>query len=320
MPDRDELLARLLRLDEQSQLAYGEAEEIVVDVLRSVLGRERYTVTWPAPREYGVDGVAEREQDARHSAHVFAIEFKFRKEARRVDIADVRQLLGTSIASGFDRAVLFSNGEFTPEAQSLANRELPTRLELVTLRNLTDWVNRLDTPTPDTEGQIRAIVREISRRFAEMIAKDPFSLDHLEWRDVERTVAEVFRALGFRAELTPPAKDGGKDVVLEYRMHGQVHSHIVEIKHWRSGKRVGSEVIADFLKVVLRERRTGGLVLSSYGYTANAFEQLSQIERQRLRFGSSTKIVALCRTYERVASGLLSPPENLAAVIHEDTE
>ena len=58
---------------------------------------------------------------------------------------------------------------------------------------------------------------------------------------------------------------------------------------------------------------------STYGYCDDAFEQLSEIDRQRLRFGNKEKVVALCRTYVKARSGIWSPPEHLAEVLYEGT-
>jgi restriction endonuclease Mrr len=119
--------------------------------------------------------------------------------------------------------------------------------------------------------------------------------------------------------LTPSSKDGGKDIILECRVQGQQQEYIVELKHWRSRSRVGGGYVHDFLNVIVRENRKGGLFLSTYGFCDNAFEQLSEIDRQRLRFGEQEKIVALCRTYVKAKSGIWSPPERLAEILFEET-
>jgi sulfur transfer protein SufE len=42
-----------------------------------------------------------------------------------------------------------------------------------------------------------------------------YVLEELEWHDLERTVADIFDGLGFLVTLTPPRKDGGKDIILD---------------------------------------------------------------------------------------------------------
>ena len=194
------------------------------------------------------------------------------------------------------------------------------RYELFISSKLQLWgLFRASLPRGSLSAEVKAILRAVSHKLALLIAKNPRALDELEWRDIERTIAEVFDGLGFLTTLTPPSKDGGKDVVLECTVKGQRAEYLVEIKHWRAGNRVGGGALRSFLNVIAKELRQGGLFLSTYGYCDNAFEQLSTIDREKLRFGTEEKVVALCRTYEKALSGLWSPPKNLAEVLYEGT-
>jgi restriction system protein len=51
----------------------------------------------------------------------------------------------------------------------------------------------------------------------------------------------------------------------------------------------------------------------------NAFEQLTEIDRQRLHFGEQEKIVALGRTFDKVEAGIWTTPEDLTEVLFEGT-
>jgi hypothetical protein len=110
-------------------------------------------------------------------------------------------------------------------------------------------------------AEVQTIITAVSQKFAEMVTRNPLVLDQLEWRDMERMMAEVFRGIGFQVELTPPAKDGGKDVILMCIVSGSVHSYIVELRHWRSAKRVGPNAIRHFLDVIIKENRHAGVFL-----------------------------------------------------------
>ena len=167
--------------------------------------------------------------------------------------------------------------------------------------------------------QVELAIKDFSKSLAKLIAQNPDNLRKIEWRDLERIVAEIFEGLGFNAELTPPSKDGGKDVILQCSVYGRKKTYIVEVKHWRSGHGVGQKAVKDFLGVILNEKRTGGLFLSTYGYTNDAFEVRSEIEQQTLRFGEEDKIVSLCKIYMRASVGLWSPTESLAEILYEQT-
>ena len=132
-------------------------------------------------------------------------------------------------------------------------------------------------------------------------------------------MAEVFEQLGFTATTTPGSKDGGKDIILTCRVAAATHRYYVEIKHWRSGQRVGQKAVKEFLNVIVNEEIDGGLYLSTYGYCSNAIESLTEIERKQLRFGTETKIVSLCKTYEKVRSGIWTPEADPIRLLYEET-
>lgn len=167
--------------------------------------------------------------------------------------------------------------------------------------------------------KVIAIFQDTSRKLARLIAEDSRCLKAVEWRDLEKILAEVLEGLGFSVELTPGSKDGGKDIIVKCVISGLKHTYIVEIKHWRSGVRVGQSIVRDFLNVIIRERQQGGLFLSTSGYYDNVFESFSKIERQQLRFGDEKKVVSLCKTYVKAQSGIWSPPEPLTEVLFEQT-
>lgn len=192
----------------------------------------------------------------------------------------------------------------------------------VTYQELWDWI---DATIPDSEqdnerihSQIIAAITNLSKQLARLIASDPSGLQDLEWRDMERMLAEVFQGLGFDVTLTPSSKDGGKDLILECIVQGDKQSYVVEVKHWRSGQHVGKRYISDFINVVANENRDGGLYLATYGYSGNAFEALTEVDRQSIKLGVDKKIISLCRTYIKAESGIWLAPSVLSDLLFED--
>lgn len=175
-----------------------------------------------------------------------------------------------------------------------------------------------DEETPINE-EVVAAIKTLSSKLVELIAKDPAALESIEWRDLERLVAEIFSGLGFDAELTPGSKDGGKDVIISFTVSNQNKSYLIEIKHWRSGSRVGRSVISEFLHVVTQEKRSGGLLLSTSGYSKNALEHWTEFDRQKIRFGTGEKVASLCRNYVKASNGTWYYPDPIEKVIFEDT-
>lgn len=311
----------IARLQEGGQeLRPWDAERLLMDVLQPLLQEDGYEVRRSSSSlDRGVDFLAHRAPTTDYEGQTLGVEFKYYQAGRPVGVDQVRQLIGAATLHELDRAILLVNTQFTQSARVAARRDMPIEIELVDLDSLRAWIDRLEVDQNGLGAEVRMILRAMSKKFALLIAQNPRALDEIEWRDIERTIAEVFDGLGFLARLTPPSKDGGKDVVLECTVSGQRAEYLVEIKHWRAGSRVGGGALRSFLNVIARESSQGGLFLSTYGYCDNAFEQLSAIDRQKLRFGTEEKVVALCRTYEKAVSGIWTPPENLAEVLYEGT-
>jgi restriction system protein len=318
---KDGIVRNIERLESTSSPVHPrEAETILAEVLSPLLAEDNYSVTSVSgPGDHGLDLIARKPPSAEYQENSIGILQKHYRHGSSIGPQVIRELLGAALLQGLNRAMLVINTEFTLASREIIRRTLPVRLELLDIDALKAWVARIEIDSSIDQLEITEILKAVSRRFAQLIAEDSHNLEKLEWRDIERTLAEVFDGLGFSVELTPGSKDGGKDIILECVVTGERHTYIVEIKHWRSGSRVGQPFIQDFLNVIVRERRQGGLFLSTYGYCDNAFEMLSEIERQKLKFGSEEKVVSLCKTYVKADAGIWSPPESLAEILFEET-
>lgn len=219
----------------------------------------------------------------------------------------------------YNRLIIFSAEGFTSECHRKINRVEPVNVELLDLNDIKNWVSRIETATDLEASDYENLIKILSRTFIERIAENPNFLKEVEWRELEKTLAEIFAGLAFRVKLTPPGKDGGKDLILEMIKEGTLLTYIVEIKHWKSEQKVGQNHVKEFIKVVCNEKRESGLFISTYGFTENAFEGLTELERTKVRLGTKEKIVSLCKTYLRVKSGIWTPLQDLQEVLFEQT-
>lgn len=296
-----------------------EAEALYGRILAPLLRQEGYELRQTAAaNDGGIDFYGERAATSDTlESEICGIQVKYYRRGN-IGAEAVRSVMGAAMVANVARAILVANTDFTSSARDTVDRELPLKVELLGLSDLRNWVARFRVVAPDIETEVRIILRDLSAKLARLIAADKGALAHLEWRDVERVVAEVFDGLGFAVTLTPGSKDGGKDVVLGCTVKGVQAEYYVEIKHWRSSTKVGSGAVEKLLKVIVNEKKAGGLFLSTYGFTENAFEQLTTIDRQKLRFGDQDRIVTFCQTYVKAKAGLWSPPANLGEVLFDD--
>ncbi|WP_052248557.1 restriction endonuclease [Chryseobacterium taiwanense] len=219
----------------------------------------------------------------------------------------------------YDRLILFAPHGFTSACYRFVNSTDPLKVELLTIDDLKSWTSKIEIESNLNTHEYEDIIKIVSKTFIEKIAEDSNFLLKIEWRELEKTIAELFEGLAFDVILTPPSKDGGKDIILEIIKKGIPHKYIVEIKHWKSKQMVGQKSVKEFLKVICNEKRESGLFLSTYGFTSNAFEGLTELERKKIRFGDEEKIVSLCKTYLKVKSGIWTPLQDLQEVLFEQT-
>ena len=92
------------------------------------------------------------------------------------------------------------------------------------------------------------------------------ALDKLAPRELEVLVAALYRARGYQTRLTPPSKDGGRDVIASRKGAGHRERCLVECKH--HGKPIGVKEARALLFVVGDERATKGVLVASSRFTA----------------------------------------------------
>jgi len=312
--NKEKLLKQIdeLRIDD---IHPSKAELLLLPILNVLLENEGFDV-------YHTGGVGDKGIDFRANKdnYIIGIQHKhYTNKSREVSVSVIREMLGTALLESLNKVIIISNTPFSKEARNVMSKQLPIELELIDIDALKAWGARLCV-SDSLQDQARTIISNFSRDLALLIAKDSLILEVIEWRDLERIIAEIFYKMGFKVELTPPSKDGGRDIILECKIFNEKNTFIVEIKHWRSGQRVGASMIKDFLKVILKEKREGGIFLSTYGYCDNAFEQLTEIDRQILKFGDKSKIISLCNIYTKIQSGIWMPDLKLPELLFEETK
>lgn len=292
-----------------------EFEKKISEILIPLLEYEDYRADFiHGPNDRGTDIIALKELKEQNSTLKLGVVCK----TTFVSVKDIHATYGMSMLNNFDRFMIITNNKISKDAQATIQQIKPS-IEIMDLERLKEWIGKIETESDINKLEIQDILKAVSKRFAAMVAEDPTNLYKLEWRDLERMIAEIFDGIGFKVQLTPSSKDGGKDIILECIVDGKEFSYIIEIKHWRSGQKVGKDAIKDFLNIIVTEKRKSGLYLSTFGYCNNAFQSLSEIERKKIKFGDQEKIVSLCQTYLKITSGIWSPPIALPEIINERT-
>lgn len=242
-----------------------------------------------------------------------------KRHKHKIDQSQVLERISFAYNFPYNRMLIIGVEGFTSDSYELVNSFEPLGVELLDLNDLKNWVSRIEVETQLEKLDYENIIKIVSKIYIERIVDDPNFLLNLEWREFEKTMAEIFEGLAFKVKLTPPSKDGGKDLILEMTKSGTSITYIVEIKHWRSIQKVGQSSVKDFVNIIFNEKREKGMFLSTFGFTENAFEGLTEIERSKVRFGNQEKIVSLCNTYLKVKSGIWTPLQDLQELLFDMT-
>ncbi|WFB70044.1 restriction endonuclease [Chryseobacterium sp. WX] len=253
-----------------------------------------------------------------------AIELKSNKQITEAIRNGINTLKEVNKKNHFDKLLLLllnkNSKNFNNANLIKYQNENPTNLEIINLDDLEKWSQNLsDEISPKEQNEVFFYIRQISKKFIELVGKDIENLKDLEWRDLERMVSELFEGIGFKTTLTPSSKDGGKDIILECLINDIQKTFIIEIKHWRSATKVGQAAVKEFTQVIINEKRDKGLFLSTYGFTNNYYESLSEKQKSIVHFGEKEKIVELCKIYEKINNGIWNPIYTLEDILFENT-
>ncbi len=302
-----------------------ESESLIIKRIQTLLEDIDFQISdiqgGPGNRGTDVMSIKSLEKDKTYG---IAIKLKSNKNLNQAIKNGIATLERVDSLNNFDKLLLVvnSNSKIEKKDTELIKRHQllqPTNIEIITTDDLENWVTELKVILENKdENEVFAVIRDFTKKIISLIAKNPDNLMNLEWRDLERTIHELFNEIGFKATLTPPSKDGGKDVILECEIEGIPKSYIVEIKHWRSQQKVGKKAVKEFSKVIISESREKGLYLSTYGYTQNYYECLTKTERKNIGFGEKEKIVELCETYEKIKNGLYLPLNSLEDLLFQN--
>ena len=167
-------------------------------------------------------------------------------------------MVASCTIDGIDSLLFISNSTIELNADEYDRSLFPVKFQHFGFDRLYDWVQQLENRF--SESEIIKILRECTQNIIKAILNNPDALQDLEWRDMERMVSELFRGLGFKVVLTPPAKDGGKDIILELKKNDKKISYIAEIKHWRSRQKVGKTSISNFIKIIAAKKKNRRII------------------------------------------------------------
>jgi hypothetical protein len=189
--------------------------------------------------------------------------------------------------------------------------------DIVPIRILSwdDVVDRISAEAEDDqEDSYNVILVEIvqmSRRLLRKLVSVPELLSGIDDRKFEELVATLLYDIGFQdVHLTPPRKDGGRDIEVTYvdRPTNRRLRLFIECKHWVSGKKVTARWAISLLNVSKNNDAASAILLSSSGFGPRLIEQEAAFSRQGLFLKDQRDLGNWIQVWERQYGSLLLEP------------
>lgn len=111
----------------------------------------------------------------------------------------------------------------------------------------------------------------------------------IDARGFECIVYRLYKDMGYETTLTPPRKDGGRDVLAKRSEPGRAEDLRIECKNW--AKPVGVKTARELLGIVSSERANKGVIVSTATFTRGARE--FSMENPRIELIAGAQLVQL---------------------------
>lgn len=112
------------------------------------------------------------------------------------------------------------------------------------------------------------------------LSTNPERLYSVSPRHFERIVDELLQRHGFQVHLTPASRDGGRDILAMNRTPLGEHLYLVECKRYAKYRPVGVNVVRSLYGVLLQERATAAVLVTTSTFTRDAVLFASKVQYQ----------------------------------------
>jgi restriction system protein len=158
--------------------------------------------------------------------------------------------------------------------------ELLSKILPFELSGLVDTLGRPLRLSGRLSKVIVADARAANEELLRIISKDRNYIYSISPRRFEELAADVFERLGYTVEITPPSKDGGKDLYVARKSELGSLLFYVECKRYAPDRPVGVGLVRSLYGVVEAGKATAGLMLTTSHFTKGAHEFQRHVERR----------------------------------------
>ncbi len=122
-----------------------------------------------------------------------------------------------------------------------------------------------------SQNEYSSILKEMEQYVIDDFRSNPSSIYLLSSREFEEFIAFLYERKGYQVNLTPETKDGGIDIVAEYKLpSGDNYISYVQCKRYNPNCRVGLKAVKELVGTMYNANVHQGIVVTSSRFTKGA--------------------------------------------------
>ena len=151
---------------------------------------------------------------------------------------------------------------------------------------ITGYLNAYRALRPDGRSQgLLDAAAVIRARWIDNLNDGTEALYRVSPRELELLVAALYQELGYAVEITPPSRDGGRDVIAVRQTPGQ--REVIEIECKTHSSPIGVQYVRQLRGVIERHRANRGVLVTIGRFTRNAHLETGDDARLELIDGTT---------------------------------
>jgi len=147
----------------------------------------------------------------------------------------------------------------------------------------------------------RPVIITANQAIIERLKKQPQDVFKLSSRQYEEMIAELLHDMGYRVELTPATRDGGKDILASIRTDLGDVLCLVEAKKYREDRKVSVELVRTLYGTLHDYQASSAMLVTTSTFSKDA-RALQQRHRFQLSLRDYTDVAEWIQKYGRKAA------------------
>lgn len=179
---------------------------------------------------------------------------------------------------------------------SMLREASPTAYEDLIAGRVYGLGSGISMPNTEIITTIRPTIRSATEKLLDALKRQPASIYDIEPRQFEELLAHLLDDMGWEVELTPPSKDGGKDILAYLDTDVGKMLCLVEAKRYRADRKVGVDLVRTLYGTLCDHKASSAMLVTTSSFTAGA-QEFQQRNKYQLALRDYHNVVHWIRNY-----------------------